>query len=480
MSEKLPQRPESNEFKASGFLDNLSKLKFDEKALKDEMYKVLSNPRGYSLVKGEIVNKVDASMSSINVWDLDAYIEESGGEDFLKEIYNRGVAGLKKDFEKQKQKLKKNIAVLQSDRKDFSTKSFQDSKLAENIRRVAEASSVDVKDLTFEQAFNHNLFGNYLRPTMQGVAEYGLTWLEYKNRASRKAILKRKEQEALISKQDVEEAAKSNKGTYKEDPKGPEAKVEVPKSTPKPKVEASEEGLTLKFAKELLVGVAKPYIEEFIAKKYPASKLQIEFVNNGTTLRVMDGDNYVASISAVKDSIGHYGFQCNQRIFVDLDKALPESEGQIRRYMENKKYREEIRKEDQDARDKKEKEEWFELAMDFILSINGVDSISVMKDSHGYTKFPYGTVKTNVVVSINKSHFYGELDFNKKAIVFRTPLVISDPVNGRGLNAIHQFKPISLGDMQNRDKLVEEVKKLPEAFKEAEEKSVKDFNSNPL
>ncbi len=483
MSEKIPQRAESNDVKASDFDNKLNELKFDGKGLKNEMYDILAKSKGYSLIRGEVVNKEDASMDEINVWDLDAYVEENGGEDFLKQIYEKGVAGLKKDFENQKQKLKNNISVLQSDKKDFRTRSFKESRLAAKILEVAAASNVEVEDLTFEQAFNHNLYSDSLRPTLKGVAEYGLTWFEYKNRNARKAALKRKKQAEEVSKDNADRKLEKIDYKVRVEPKDSEVMVKVPKTS---KVEKRDEELEsldsqMRSAKEQLRDIGAVYLQDFIRETYPKYNFNVEIINNGSSLRVMDGEKVVAAINIVRDNFKAL-FTCNMRNFDIMVGSLDEAIAKIKRYVKNKEIEKATAKEEKDASEKAESKEWFSKAEEFVLSVNGIDEIKVDKDSHGFTRlFGRDTIKTNVVITVDKHTFYGELNAEKKSLILRTPLVLtSKETNKAGVNTVHEFESVPLDDLTDRQKLVEDLKKMPEKYHAAEEKMIETIKSQPL
>ena len=480
MSEKISQRTENADIKASDFDKKLNELKFDGKELKNEMYAVLARSNGYSLIRGEIVNKEDASMDSINVWDLDAYVEESGGDQFLKDIYEKGVAGLKKDFENQKEKLKKNISVLQSDKKDFRTRSFKESLFAAKILEVAAASNVGVEDLTFEKAFNHNLFSDSLRPTLKGVAEYGLTWFEYKNRNTRKAALKRKQQSEDVSGGTTDRKLEKVDYKLKVEPKGHEVMVKIPKL---PKVENEGESLDsqVRSAKEELRDIGVVYMNEIIKETYQKSDFKVEIFNNGSSLRVMDGERAIISINIVRDNYKVF-FTCNMRNFDLMKGAMDEAMVRIKRYVNTKEHERLITQDEKDAREKEESKEWFSKAEEFVLSVNGIDDIKIIKDSHGFTRF-FGkdTVKTNVIITVDRHIFYGELNFDKKSLIMRVPIVLSSKdTNKSGVNAIHEFESVSLGDLADKDKLLEDLKKLPGKYHTVEQKMIETISSQSL
>ncbi|MCX6735168.1 MAG: hypothetical protein NTZ25_04665 [Candidatus Peregrinibacteria bacterium] len=483
MSEKIPQRAEVNDVKASDFDKKLNELKFDEKALKTEMYEILANSQGYSLIRGEINDVSDASNKKFGQAHLDSYVIEQGGTDFLKQVYEKGVAGLKKDFENQKQKLKKNISVIQSDKKDFRTQSFKESRLAAKIIEVAAASNVEVEDLTFEQAFNHNLFSDSLKPTIKGVAEYGLTWFEYKNRNARKAALKRKEQSRDVSEETTDRKLEKVDYNVKVEPKGPEVMVKLPKPRKVEKKDEERESLDhkMKSAKEQLSDIGKVYLQDLVEKNYSKYNFKVELINNGSSLIVLDGEKRVSGINLVRDTFKPI-FTCNMRNFDLMDGSLMESVAQIKRYVKNRELEAVIKKDEQQAREKIDGKEWFSKAEEFVLSVNGIDDVKVDKDSHGFTRlFGKDVIKTNVVITVDKHTFYGELNIEKRSLVLRTPLVLTSKETGNsGVNSVHEFDAITLGDLTDKKKLVEDLKKMPEKYHAAEQKIIQTMKTQPL
>lgn len=477
MSERLPPKIEQGEGKAADFSKNLNSLKFDERDLQNEMSKILAKSVGYSLIKGEIANKADASMTEINAWNVESYVKEQGGQEFLKKIYEKGVAGLRNSFNNQKTKLKANIALLLSDKKDFKTESFKDSKVAEDIRRVATECNVEVADLTFEQAYEHGLFSNSLKPTMKGVAEYGLTWFEYSNRATRQAKLKRKKQSASVSDE-------TTISTDKEDKKGPEKPVKLDKKLPK--IEAKGEGESsekkLRDAKEELLTIGKPYLEDLVSgmvKRNPDLNLQmkVEIINNGMSLRLVDGEDVVLAVNIIRVPGGEPIFVCNMREFRsgNEEKVWDEAQKKLGRYVEHKRFVVQDVKDRKANLEKKENQVWKDDAKGFILSLDGRSGISVQNDSDGVERY-FGDenykVPSNFVIYVGGNRYNAELNVGKKALIFRAGYIDDQKVKH-----IYTSKPFRLRDLKDPDRFVESLAVLPQNI--AEERKALNSAKNP-
>lgn len=172
--------------RAETFEGQLNELKFDGEALKKQMYFILVDAKSsaFTLMKGEIQGKRGESYMP-TMPEFENYIEKHGGSKFLQSIFERGLTGLKNDFNRQKYKLQKNLNSIKR------RESFAKSKMAEKLARVADEVGVNLMDLSFEDAYNHGLYLDALSPTISGVAEYGLSWWEYKNRGARMAKLER-------------------------------------------------------------------------------------------------------------------------------------------------------------------------------------------------------------------------------------------------------------------------------------------------
>ncbi len=455
MPERLPPRSEGNEHvKAADFEENLNSVQFDEKAVKDEMYEILKNSKGFTKIRDEMFAEANHAGQGTRVDDVDVqdYVRKQGGEIFLKQIYNRGLAGLRRDFRNQKAKLKTNIARLNSDKDDFKTRSFQKSGLAEKIRDVAKESGVSVQDLTFEQAFDKNLFGDYLRPNIKGIVEYGLSWYEYSNRVTRKAALARRKQSKDIALAVVPVE------------KGEERPVKVPKP---PEVRPQESGetdqQTYDQAQHDLVLVAEPRLQRFIADNYTNTGFKFTFSNNMNVLKIMNGEDDVAIISIKRELGGGVVFIFNRNQFTDINQACDKAIVQLKSYVKRKNQEFEVARQaaeaDEVLRKANEHEERQSRVRQFLLSNNGKDNMEVAENTGGPIEAMSASIKCDFMVRVGGSRvYYGELNEKATTIKFKAFMFINNVQTVVPLGLIQFNNLVDEGD------IIRKIKKLPSIY----------------
>jgi len=204
---------------AATFERDLARLEFNEKAVADEMFGILSQSQynAYTLVRGEVLGKLHPESDPMTREQFDAYVAKQGGKKFLEQIFMRGKAGLakefresKKDFEKQKEmvSLYETAKLSGEEPSMFVTpkdRNFGESGVADKIRAAGEKFGIKGADifnkLTFEQAFDSGLvYSDSFSASAKGAAEYGLSWFEYRNRSERTARLERAELSAEPAK----------------------------------------------------------------------------------------------------------------------------------------------------------------------------------------------------------------------------------------------------------------------------------------
>jgi len=183
--------------KAKEFNGSLNSLRFDRGFFASAMYDRIANSgsNAYTQIKSDILrlNKrfdeaQDSSMSGISVEEFNNYINSKGGDRFLKLIFKRGVADLKRDFKRQAKDLAADKALMVGT--GWRSEAFRGSVVAQKINIAAEKHG-GLDALTFEQLFDEGFYGEAMQPTFEGVAEYGLTFWEYSERRRNRDAIKR-------------------------------------------------------------------------------------------------------------------------------------------------------------------------------------------------------------------------------------------------------------------------------------------------
>ncbi len=304
---------------ALDFNKNLDALKYDEAKIADEMYEVLSGTLGYSLIKSEILNVADPSMKKITREDFDKYVQSQGGSKFLKEIFARGVVGLRGDFKKQKEKFASSVKTLQLGQDlegigikmpseppegDFALNpnelNFYNSGVAKKIFSAASFNAISKKEigkLTFEQAYNsERVYSQYLTPTIKGAAEYGLSWFEYTNRTKRQAKVRRTAVATDVAKASPKPTLASLNRDAKLDPKIP------PVGLSGQPVEAAKPKKTLEQARNELESNIIPKIETLLREPEVAKYgVKIERDKEGRVVKLVDSKgDVVVSIAVLR------------------------------------------------------------------------------------------------------------------------------------------------------------------------------------
>lgn len=195
-----PEASEGLSFEAQ-FEKSLKDLKFDAQATTDASYELLSKTRGYSLLRGEIAGKRDASATPISKDQVKAYIEQQGGEKYLREVFDRGRTMLQKGFEDQVKRFPDYLKLL-SEGEGRKAENFRESvfgkKLAAMTKKYQSKGAEDLGGrVTFANAVKEGVFD--LKPDLEHVVRHGFTYFEYKNRKQRLAVLKRKELETVMA-----------------------------------------------------------------------------------------------------------------------------------------------------------------------------------------------------------------------------------------------------------------------------------------
>jgi len=216
-SQNRADSPEKKDFK-SEFTDNLNSIEFRKDDLTKEVYSRLTGSKGFSLIKGEIAKKRDASAEVITQDQVDKYIRTQGGEGYLKEIFNRGKAGLLRDFNNTERKFADHIKLLTEEGRRGDN--FRTSQFGQRLAKFVESAG-GAGNAKFEDAIKSGLYE--IKSDLNTIAEYGLTYFEYNNRTKRLNALKRMKVSALIT----EETSPSQTLDYRNGMRKDTTKVEV-------------------------------------------------------------------------------------------------------------------------------------------------------------------------------------------------------------------------------------------------------------
>lgn len=244
MSEKLPSpdvlvgvkegpKEQSDRVLYSDFEQSLDELKFDEQQFLDAMFKALSDskPNSFVMLKWHIGGAEAAEgRKPITREDFEVYFDSTFTKEFpMKAVFDRGVNSLRDDFKFQQRRFAGYTEVLKGGKvanekirvagrngmMEIKTRAqaLEDSGIAKRIRDLSAGVGKPATEVTFEDAFDNKFYNSYLQPSMLGVAEYGLTWMEYRSKGERNLL--KEATTASLSKQSEDVASdilKTEKG----------------------------------------------------------------------------------------------------------------------------------------------------------------------------------------------------------------------------------------------------------------------------
>jgi hypothetical protein len=175
----------------ASFEQELAGMQFDEKAVADASYELLSNTKGYSLIRGEIVGKKDASADTFKEDQFAKYVEDQGGRKYLGEVFNRGRAKLFAGYLKSVKDFDNYMNLLESkDPKDQKKlENFKASPLGQKY--LDFLATTEPENQTFASAIEAGLFN--LNLDLETIVGYGLIHFEDQNRKQRIEVLKRRQ-----------------------------------------------------------------------------------------------------------------------------------------------------------------------------------------------------------------------------------------------------------------------------------------------
>ncbi len=184
------------------FEASLNELKFDQKEFEDAMFKALqgSGSTSFTVLKYYIGGPAAVEgVKSITRPDFDFFLESHHDSD-SRRTFDKGVKSLSDDFKFQQKRFSAYTEILKGGRManervrvagrgkmEIKTReeALRDSGMEAKVRTLAAGVGKPVADVTFEDAFDNKFYNSYLQPSMLGVAEYGLTWLEYRSKSER-------------------------------------------------------------------------------------------------------------------------------------------------------------------------------------------------------------------------------------------------------------------------------------------------------
>lgn len=394
--------------KASDFESQLDKLQFNKEYFLLEIFSALDQKRGYSLTKEEITNIQDSDFMSLV--EFKQYVDANGGDKFLISLFQKGVEGLKRDFHNQQNKLKQNVALLTSGGK--KAKNFKESAFAKKLTKTAYDLDVDLQDLTFEQAFDRNLYSEKLQPTLKGAAEYGLSWHEYRNRSSRMAKVKRKTE--------AEGATKSLKTDLYKTPDvtvtkkgGTEAKVNPQPERIQPKAEKKETTGTIE--KDLIH--AERELKKLISKS-PYKEFNFQITRNPSSTSVLSEDG-TREVSIVAMRVpGGYHFKVNTIDSPNINDAVLKAKAVLDTLIREKAAKVETTKkeatEEAENFEKVQREQYLEEVKSFLSQISS-DEIKIVPQNE-YVLVGGVKIPADYTIVIAKKLYYAKLDTQRKVL----------------------------------------------------------------
>jgi len=235
MSNNLEKGPEV--LTSKDFLSELKKIGYNKEKAKDAVYKgALTEKGGYKLTKaealvatGEITNLADldnAAAHSLESQDIDAFLDQYGGDKYVKRLFEYGMSKMSRDFMARKQN-------FEADKKKGGA--------FEGLEYFK----------TFEEAFDAGFYEG-LKVDFGAIMEKGLTISEYRQRDERFRKLERKvkkieqEQEKYSEGElsGAQQESKEKKMEVKEEPStlkpSPDKPIKRIFQTPKASGELSE------------------------------------------------------------------------------------------------------------------------------------------------------------------------------------------------------------------------------------------------
>lgn len=184
------------------FEASLNELKFDQKEFEDAMFKALqdSGSTSFTVLKYYIGGPaaVDGD-KPITRPDFDFFLESHHDSD-SRRTFDKGVKSLSDDFKLQQKRFSAYTEILKggklangmvrvagAGKMEIKTRAqaLKDGGMEAKVRTLAAGVGKPATDVTFEDAFDNKFYNSYLQPSMIGVAEYGLTWLEYRSKSER-------------------------------------------------------------------------------------------------------------------------------------------------------------------------------------------------------------------------------------------------------------------------------------------------------
>ncbi len=169
--------------------------KYDSKEFMQLVSDELMSGKGYTLIKGEMFGKVDASGEKVTKDKIDIYLEGLGGDDFGRDIFDKAKKNIVKEYQSNPEEYWKRYA------EDYDRRSFVDKKTGKNALTPEEQKNSDavaqvlfnkekiaLRDISLKDAIDNHLFPKF---EIKNIVLRALTIWETQDRTVRLKALKK-------------------------------------------------------------------------------------------------------------------------------------------------------------------------------------------------------------------------------------------------------------------------------------------------